>query len=267
MPASDFLWSQLPEFPSYFKYSSEYLISHDIPGRLNKIKSAFKTEINNAENSTDKLKKVAALSAFAGSVAWEWGPFNELVAIAPAVAIQQSTGNSIGAGIVGGSIYAAQQALFGTTTAIAISKIPETKDEYHKQFKDPEELGTKPVDDYTASNKVDTSNNKAKKITENSLLLLGLGESAVIINRHAQEKNRSFKQDAKLIGKMTAILAAVDIAVFSAGAEAINKVDSIGVEQSTAADVLTNPLTYILAFGGLQIASYYRRKYKKGKLY
>jgi hypothetical protein len=256
---SEVLLSQLPYVPDYVSAGSDYLKAKVIPERASLVKEAFKKELSEAENKGARYKKMAALGAFATGIVWEWGPFNELVAIYPSLAVQEATGNVLAAGIVGGSIYAAQQALFGTTTSAAISVIPETKSEYHNQFATAED-DDEESDYSTQELKKRSRLSKIKKLADNTFLLIGLGESAAVGNRHIRDKNRTFKEDMKLVGKLTLALAAIDVAVFTTGVQLVEKTDEAGVDQSAVADTLTNPMTWILLFGGLQIASHSLKK-------
>jgi hypothetical protein len=226
-----------PFLPEYYKQSSLITTSFDVSPRIERFKTSFRNEFKNIS----KKDKIIAGSALAAAV-WEWGPLNEFIATVPSIAVLNNTGSPVIAGIVGGTIYATQQGILGMATSAALDKVPDSVQ--------------------SAQEELNINKEKGSLLHEKGLLLMGAGISAVVVNERLKNNESSFKKDAKLIGKLTLALAAIDIAVFGSANAAIQNAEAVNIDPTTVTDIATNPLTYLAIFGIAKFAATYN-KYRK----
>jgi|GEM_PF-4459343 len=237
--STDAIWAVLPYATDYLQAGSDYLIAKNIPEHIGSVRDTFLDELKEHEGTWERAKKRLALGGAAISLAWEWGPLNEITAAIPSIAVLEATGSPVSAGIVGGAIYAAQQGIFGLATAGGINAIPKTEQAIQHEFNTANETGAKGID--------------------RILLLLGMGTSAVIVNEHARNKEQTLKKDVALLGKLVLLLSAVDVAVFTSANGLIENSERVGMDSGAVIDVATNPLTYIGLFGLVKFAGAYRK--------
>lgn len=210
-----------------------------IPERAGAVWGTFKDEIS--ENSP---KEKATASMVLGAFALEQGPINETISALITTGLLGSGASPAVAGIFGGISYALQQCGYGLVTAKGVTAIPKTEQAYHEQF--PTKQNTK----------------KTTSLLGKTGILLVWGTSALVLNEHTQVENQTMKKDVKLLRNWMPFLIAVDLAVFTGASYGIENSDSVGVDSGSTIEILTNPMTFIAAFGLFKYIQHYR-KYQK----
>lgn len=209
--------------------------------------------VASGEAIAGKPSQWVLLGLMATGLAFEWGPGNEWLIGAVGASAHESfdptnfaelAATSTVAGLAAGTASAVEQTALGVLMAGTVRSFPkafkkwdETRE--HKPFHNPE-------------------NNNGDIMTG-----IALGTSAVVIEKNAQNPDRTFNQDAKMATKTAVAIGGINAALVTGVSVGVRLLDNVGYD--TAAETLEtiakNPLTYIAVFG-LVKANQYRKARK-----
>lgn len=225
---------------------------------LKRIKETGKTAWEEVISRDKRLGKAALFSLIAAMGVYEWGPFNEMVIGYAGVAAQEAWAadpgslkellvDSLAVGGVSGYMMGAQQAVAGVLMAGGAQYFPNTFEFWN----------------ITRQHQVSESKKQHGSIVTG----LGLGTSAVIIEQHFRDHERTFKKDVKTSLGIAAIIGTIDFVLLSAVSASVQFMDKAGYDTAAhiTLEVAKNPLTYIGAFAAIKSGQYIKERIQRKK--
>lgn len=210
------------------------------------------------EITTGTLKDRYLLGAVAVGFALDWGPGSEWLIGTVGTKVHQAFNpygvNEVAytgliAGISAGAVSTLTQAGFGLLVAGAVRSFPEAFKHWDKTRKHTDE---------------ESSLEKDNKIS--FATAIAFGTPGVIIEKNAQNPDRTFGDDAKVVTKTALALGGANTALVAGVSMGVKTLENAGfdtaghhIEQATK-----NPLLYIAAFGLLK-ANNYRKTHKQAR--
>lgn len=215
------------------------------------------TTIATHEVATGTPRDWLLLGSVAVGFALDWGPGSEWLIGATGTKVHEAFSPSgpnevvytgLLAGISAGAVSTLTQAGFGLLVAGAVRTFPEAFKHWDKTRKHPEEQ-------ISPDNKI------------SPLTAIAFGTPGVVIEKNAQNPDRTFADDAKVVTKTAFALGAANTALVTAGSVGVRTLENNGhawgghvIEQ-----MVKNPALYIATFGLIKAGQYGKARLSKQK--
>lgn len=215
------------------------------------------TTIATHEIATGTPKDWFLLGAVATGFAIDWGPGSEWLIGAVGTTVHQAFNPSgvsevistgLLSGITAGAASTITQAGFGLLVAGAVRTFPEAFKHWDQTRKHSEQ-------EISPDNKI------------SPLTAIAFGTPGVVIEKNAQNPDRTFADDAKVVTKTALALGAANTALVTAGSIGVRALENNGhawgghvIEQ-----MVKNPALYIATFGLIKAGQYGKARLSKHK--
>lgn len=215
------------------------------------------TAIASHEIATGTPKDWFLLGAVATGFALDWGPGSEwLVGTVGTVAhesfnpsgVNEVISTGLLSGISAGAASTITQAGFGLLVAGAVRTFPEAFKHWDKTRKHSDQ-------EISPDNKI------------SPLTAIAFGTPGVVIEKNAQNPDRTFKDDAKVVTKTALALGAANTALVTVGSVGVRALENNGHEWGghVVEQMVKNPALYIATFGLIKAGQYGKARLSKHK--